>query len=144
MPIAVGADHAGFRFKQEAASWLRGRGWEVVDFGAHDENRVDYPDFGAAVGRTVACGQAELGVCVCGSGIGIAMAANKIKGVRAAVVHDKISAQLSRRHNDANVACFGQRLIDLPTMLEALEAFLCTTFEGGRHETRVRKLDSLP
>ena len=143
MLIAVGADHAGYRFKQEIASWLGERGYEVFDLGTHGPERVDYPDFGAAVGRAVADGSASLGVCVCGSGIGIAMAANKVKGVRAAVVHDAASAQLSRRHNDANVICFGERLLALDTVLEALEAFLGAEFEGGRHKERVEKLDAL-
>ena len=143
MLIAVGADHAGYRFKQEIASWLGERGYEVLDLGTHGPERVDYPDFGAAVGRAVADGSASLGVCVCGSGIGIAMAANKVKGVRAAVVHDAASAQLSRRHNDANVICFGERLLALDTVLEALEAFLGAEFEGGRHIERVEKLDAL-
>lgn len=143
MRIAVGADHAGYRFKQEIASWLGERGCEVFDLGTHGEERVDYPDFGAAVGRAVADGSASLGVCVCGSGVGIAMAANKVKGVRAAVVHDVASAQLARRHNDANVICFGERLLALDTVLEALEAFLEAEFEGGRHKERVDKLDAL-
>lgn len=143
MLIAVGADHAGYRFKQEIASWLGERGYEVFDLGTHCPERVDYPDFGAAVGRAVADGGASLGVCVCGSGIGIAMAANKVKGVRAAVVHDAASAQLSRRHNDANVICFGERLLALDTVLEALEVFLGAEFEGGRHKERVEKLNAL-
>ena len=141
--IATGSDHAGFRLKRLLAGRLAERGHDVVDLGAHDENRVDYPDFGAAVGRAVAAGEADLGVCVCGSGIGIGMAANKITGVRAAVVHDAVSAALARRHNDANVVCFGQRLIDDGTALVALDAFLDASFEGGRHAARVAKLDAL-
>lgn len=146
MRIAVAADHGGYRYKQEVASWLRAAGHEVIDLGAYGEERVDYPDFGAAVGRAVAGVEgspADLGVCVCGSGIGIAMAANKIKGVRAAVVHDKVSAALARRHNDANVVCFGQRLMEIEEVLESLEEFLSAEFEGGRHAARVDKLNTL-
>ncbi len=141
--IATGSDHAGYRLKRLLAERLAERGHEVDDLGTHDEDRVDYPDYGAAVGEAVAAGRADLGVCVCGSGIGIAMAANKISGIRAAVVHDSVSAALARRHNDANVACFGQRLIDDGTALDALDAFLDASFEGGRHVARVAKLDAL-
>ncbi len=143
MRIALGADHAGYRYKQEIASWLKGKGHAVIDLGAHGEERVDYPDFGAAVGRAVADGGASLGVCICGSGIGIAMAANKVPGVRAAVVQDTASAQVARRHNDANVICFGERLLALNVVLEALDAFLEAEFEGGRHKVRVDKLNAL-
>jgi len=141
--VATGSDHAGYHLKELIAERLAERGHEVVDLGAHSEDRVDYPDYGAAVGRAVAGGGADLGVCVCGSGIGIAMAANKISGIRAAVVHDATSAALARQHNDANVVCFGQRLIDGGTALVALDAFLDASFEGGRHTGRVAKLDAL-
>ncbi|NDH76881.1 MAG: RpiB/LacA/LacB family sugar-phosphate isomerase, partial [Actinobacteria bacterium] len=110
MRIAVGSDHAGFRLKQELADHIRASGHEVVDCGAHSDDRVDYPDFGAAVGRAVRDGDADAGLCVCGSGIGIAMAANKIAGIRAATVHDVTSARLTKQHNDANVICIGERL----------------------------------
>ena len=143
MRVATGSDHAGYRLKQLLADRLAERGHEVLDLGAHDESRVDYPDYGAAVGRAVAGGEADLGVCVCGSGIGIAMAANKIAGIRAATVHDADSAALARQHNDANVVCFGQRLLDDGTAMDALDAFLDAAFEGGRHAGRVAKLDAL-
>lgn len=141
--VATGSDHAGYRLKGLLVERLGERGHEVVDLGTHSEERVDYPDFGSAVGRAVAGGEADLGVCVCGSGIGIAMAANKISGIRAAVVHDTTSAALARRHNNANVVCFGQRLLAEPTALAALDAFLDADFEGGRHVARVAKLDAL-
>jgi len=143
MRIAVGSDHAGFLLKEALAGQLRERGHEVVDCGTDSVERVDYPDYGAAVGRTVASGDAEAGVCVCGSGIGIAMAANKIRGVRAATVHDVTSARLSRAHNDANVICFGERLIGPEVARQALDAWLDATFEEGRHTGRVAKLDAL-
>ncbi len=141
--IAVGSDHAGFTLKGDLAAHLRANGHEVVDLGTDSLERVDYPDFGAAVGRSVASGETELGVCVCGSGIGIAIAANKIAGVRAATVHDVTSAHLAREHNDANVVCFGERLIGPEVAKEALDAYLAAAFEGGRHQGRVAKIDAL-
>ena len=141
--IAVGSDHAGFTLKQTLADELRALGHDVVDLGAHSTDRVDYPDFGAAVGRAVAGDDAEAGVLVCGSGLGIAMAANKIAGVRAAPVHDATSARLAKAHNDANVIAFGERLTGAEVALEALRAWLGTEVEGGRHEGRVAKLDDL-
>ena len=143
MHIAVGADHAGYGLKQALADHLRASGHEVADCGTHSADRVDYPDFGAAVGRTVASGEADLGVCVCGSGNGIAMAANKVAGVRAAVAYDVTSARLARAHNDANVLCIGERLTGAEVALEALDAWLAASFDGGRHKARVAKLDAL-
>ena len=141
--VAIGSDHAGFALKGELAEMLAALGYEVIDLGTHSEDRVDYPDFGAAVAKEVADGQADFGVCVCGSGLGIAMAANKIPGVRAAPLHDATTARLAREHNDANVACFGARLIDPETAKEVLQVFCATDFEGGRHAPRVQKLNAL-
>ena len=144
MKVALGADHGGYALKQPLTDLLRRRGHEVLDCGTSSPESVDYPDYGAAVGRAVADGRAETGVAVCGSGIGIAMAANKIRGVRAATVHNVTSTRLARAHNDANVVCFGERLIDTATAIEALDAWLATPFEsGGRHQRRVAKLDAL-
>lgn len=143
MRIAVGSDHAGFELKESLAGHLRDLGHEVVDCGTDSTERVDYPDFGAAVARTVVGGDADGGLCVCGSGIGIAMAANKIGGCRAATVHDATSARLAREHNDANVICVGERLIGPEVAREALDAWLSAGFEGGRHADRVAKLDAL-
>jgi len=141
--IAVGADHAGYGLKQALAEHLRATGHEVTDCGTYSADRVDYPDFGAAVGRAVAEGQADLGVCVCGSGNGIAMAANKVAGIRAAVAYDVTSARLARAHNDANVLCIGERLTGAEVAREALDAWMGASFDGGRHEARVAKLDAL-
>ena len=141
--IAVGSDHAGFHLKQRLAEELRGLGHEVLDLGTYSTDRVDYPDFGEAVGRAVVGGEADAGVCVCGSGMGIAMAANKVAGVRAATVHDALSAGLARQHNDANVICMGERLIAEEAAVEALRAWLDAEFEGGRHEGRVAKLGAI-
>ncbi len=143
MRIAVGADHAGYGLKQALSEHLRSAGHDVTDCGTYSADRVDYPDFGAAVGRAVAAGQADLGLCVCGSGNGIAMAANKIAGIRAAVAHDATSARLARAHNDANVLCIGERLTGAEVAREALDAWLEASFDGGRHQDRVDKLDAL-
>ena len=143
MRIAVGSDHAGFPLKRALVVHLEAGGHDVVDLGTHGTEAVDYPDYGAAVGRCVARSEADLGVCVCGSGIGIAIAANKIAGVRAATVHDVTSAHLAREHNDANVVCFGERLIGYEVARESLDAFLNASFAGGRHQPRVAKIDAL-
>ncbi len=118
-------------------------GHEVYDVGVFSEERVDYPEFGAELGRVVAAGEAEFGVAVCGSGQGICMAANKIHGIRGAVIRTVEDAQLSRAHNDANVACFGGRVSDPLVAQEALAVFLSTPFEGGRHAARVAQLNDL-
>ena len=141
--VAIGSDHAGFLLKARLTAELEELGHEVLDLGTHDEERVDYPDYGAAVGRAVVDGSARFGVCVCGSGIGIAIAANKVAGVRAATVWDATSARLSRQHNDANVMCVGQRLVGEEPAGDALRAFLDAEFEGGRHEGRVAKISAL-
>ncbi len=143
MRIALGSDHAGFVLKNLIGDHLAAAGHEVVDLGADSTDRVDYPDFGAAVGRAVAGGDADLGVGVCGSGIGIAMAAGKVPGIRAATVHDVTSARMARAHNDANVMCVGERFLGPQVALDALDAFLATDFEGGRHGPRVAKIDAL-
>ena len=141
--IATGCDHAGFNLKTELVEHLQANGHEVIDCGTDSTDRVDYPDFGAAVGRAVRDGDAEGGLCVCGSGIGIAMAANKIDGVRAATVHDVTSARLTKQHNDANVICIGERLTGPEVAKDSVDAWLAADFEGGRHEGRVAKLDAL-
>jgi ribose 5-phosphate isomerase B len=138
--IAVASDHAGFDLKEILKRDLQEAGLEVLDLGTNSTQSVDYPDFGMAMADAVASGKAERGVLVCGTGIGISMAANRNPKVRAALVHDVTSARLSRMHNDANVVAFGQRLIGTETAREALKVFLGTEFEGGRHANRVAKL----
>jgi ribose 5-phosphate isomerase B len=141
--LVVGSDHAGFELKAAVVEHLRAAGHEVSDLGTHGPASVDYPDFGAAVGRAVVAGQAERGIALCGSGIGIAIAANKVPGVRAATVHDVTSARLARQHNDANVACLGQRLVGIQVALDAVDAFVAAGFDGGRHQGRVDKIADL-
>jgi ribose 5-phosphate isomerase B len=138
--IAVASDHAGFDLKEILKRDLQEAGLEVLDLGTNSTQSVDYPDFGMAMADAVASGKAERGVLVCGTGIGISIAANRNPRVRAAIVHDVTSARLSRLHNDANVVAFGQRLIGTETAREALKVFLNTKFEGGRHANRVAKL----
>ncbi len=138
--IAVASDHAGFSLKCLLADEMRAVGLEVLDLGTDGPGAVDYPDFGKAVAEAVTDGRASRGVVVCGTGIGISIAANRYPGVRAAVCHDISSARLSRQHNDANVLALGGRLVGVATAKDCLKAFLETSFEGGRHEGRVAKL----
>jgi ribose 5-phosphate isomerase B len=144
MRIALGSDHAGYDLKALLVSTLVGWDYEVLDVGtSNPTDSVDYPDFGEAVGRAVAEGKADLGVAVCGSGIGVCIAANKVPGVRAALAHDATSARLAREHNHANVLCLGARLIGAPVAVDALEAWLRATPGEGRHLARIAKLGEL-
>jgi len=138
--IAVASDHAGFDLKEVLKRDLREAGHDVIDLGTNSTASVDYPDFGRAMAEVIAARRAGRGVLVCGSGIGISIAANRNPEVRAAVAYDVTSARLSREHNDANVIAFGARLIGAEVAREALKVFLKTPFEGGRHAGRVAKL----
>jgi ribose 5-phosphate isomerase B len=141
--IAIGADHAGYALKEKLKAWLSADGHRVIDHGTHSTDSVDYPDYAAAVAESVRSGRAERGVLVCGSGIGMAMAANKVAGVRAAVAADPDVARLARQHNDANVLALGARLTAPMHALQVVQAWLATPFEGGRHARRVDKLAQL-
>lgn len=141
--VAIGSDHAGFVLKTALANWLSEQGYEVIDVGTDSPERVDYPHFGAAVARLVASGEVDRGVAVCGSGQGVCMAANKVPGARAGVVRDDNDAEMIRRHNDANMACFGERVTDVATAVSGLAVFMATDFEGGRHLPRVQQLGAL-
>ena len=143
MRIAIGSDHAGFALKELLRTHLETSGHTVVDCGCSNEESCDYPEFGAAVGRAVANGEVERGVLVCGTGIGISMAANKVPGVRAALVHNRFTAEMSRQHNDANVVAFGARILEPEHARELLDHWLATEFEGGRHGRRVGKINAL-
>jgi ribose 5-phosphate isomerase B len=138
--IAVASDHAGFDLKELLKRDLTQAGHDVLDLGTNSTESVDYPDFGKAMADVIGSGRAERGVLVCGTGIGISIAANRNPKVRAALVHDVTSARLAREHNDANVVAFGARLIGTEAAREALKVFLATKFEGGRHTGRVAKL----
>jgi ribose 5-phosphate isomerase B len=141
MNVAIASDHAGFELKEAIIAHLKSRGINARDLGPQDTQRVDYPDFAQHVAKAVASGDAERGILVCGSGIGMAITANKVAGVRAATIHNGWEAEMSRRHNNANVACFGQRSMGQDVVLNALDIFLSTEFDGGRHAERVAKVD---
>jgi ribose 5-phosphate isomerase B len=142
MRIALSADHAGYELKDQLAAWLSETGHEVIDLGTNSADSVDYPDYGASLARAVANGDADRGIAVCGSGIGIAIAANRNPGCRCAQVNEPLSASLARTHNDANAIALGSRLIG-PEMAKAcVTAFLTTEFEGGRHQRRVDMLNT--
>jgi ribose 5-phosphate isomerase B len=143
MKIAIGADHAGFIMKERLRRALESRGHEVDDWGTHSTESCDYPDFGAAVAREVAAGRAQFGVVLCGTGVGISIAANKVPGIRAAVGYSVEEVALTRAHNDANVLAIGARFFDEAAAEAMLDAFLTTPFEGGRHGRRVAKIAAI-
>ena len=138
--MAIASDHAGYALKVALKGELEALGHEVEDLGTHDEASVDYPDYALRVARAIEDGRAERGILICGTGIGMSIAANRWRYVRAAVCHDVSSARLARRHNDANVLCLGARLIGLDVAKDCLRVFLDSVYVGGRHERRVAKL----
>jgi ribose 5-phosphate isomerase B len=143
MKIAVGADHAGFSLKERVREILSGKGHAVVDFGTNSPQSADYPDFAAAVGRSVVAGDVDRGILVCSTGVGMSMAANKIAGVRAAVGVNADEVSLTRAHNDANILALGAKYTDEATAEELVDIFLNTPFDGGRHARRVAKIMAL-
>jgi ribose 5-phosphate isomerase B len=143
MKVAIASDHAGYREKEAIKQQLEQLGIAYHDFGTHSEDSVDYPDYAALVGESVARREVERGILVCGSGIGMAIAANKIVGVRAALVWSEETARLARQHNDANVVAVGARTTPRETINEIIRAFLDTGFDGGRHAQRVEKIGQL-
>ena len=143
MRVALGADHAGFAAKKELETVIRALGHSVLDLGTSSDASCDYPDFAEKVARAVVAKEADRGVLICGTGIGMSIVANKIAGIRAAVVTDDQTAELSRRHNDANIFCAGSRVLPVVKIAEALKIWLETPFEGGRHERRVEKIRAL-
>jgi ribose 5-phosphate isomerase B len=139
--LLIASDHAGLELKAMLAEHARGRGWTVADLGPGGTESVDYPDFAHELCRRLTIGQADLGVLVCGTGIGMSMAANRHPGVRAALCHDAFTAEAARRHNDANVLCMGGRTTGPGVALQMLDLFLSTPFDGGRHARRVGKIE---
>lgn len=143
MRIALSADHAGYALKDELADWLRELGHDILDLGTNSPESVDYPEYGARLARAIEQGDATRGIAICGSGIGIAIAANRNPACRCAQVAEPYSAQLARHHNDANCIALGSRLIGIDMAKQCVTAFLDTAFDGGRHERRVDQLSHL-
>jgi ribose 5-phosphate isomerase B len=140
MKIAIGADHAGFDYKQNLIAELKAQGHDVVDFGTHSTDSVDYPDFAHPVASSVEAKQTELGILICGSANGVAITANKHQGIRAAICWLPELAALARQHNNANVVCIPARFVSVDDALKIVNTFLTTSFEGGRHNRRVEKI----
>ena len=143
MKIAVASDHGGFKLKEEVKAHLLERGLEILDLGTHNEDSVDYPAYGKACGEAVVSGQADVGIVVCGTGIGISIAANKVKGVRCGLCTSVEMATLTKQHNNANVLALGGRTTETGLAMQIVDAWLDTEFEGGRHQRRVDMLDQM-
>lgn len=143
MKLAIGSDHGGFRLKEAIKTYLLVHDYEVTDFGTESEDSCDYPDFALPVAEAVAKGEYDRGILICGTGIGIGIVANKVKGVRAALCHDTFSAEACRNHNDANILTMGERIVGEGLALKIVETFLNSDFKGGRHQRRVDKIKAL-
>ncbi len=143
MRIAIGADHGGYELKQQIAKFLTAQGHQVQDFGTHSLESVDYPDLAAPVAHAVAAGEAGRGIVICGTGIGVSIAANKVRGIRAAVCTDCYMARMAREHNDAQILCLGGRVLGTGSALDIVQVFLSSEFLGGRHARRVGKISAL-
>jgi ribose 5-phosphate isomerase B len=141
--IAVGCDHRGLNLKQKILSFITETGHSYEDFGCYNTTAVDYPDIAQKVAEAVAKGKFDYGVLICSTGIGMCIAANKVKGIRAALCHNSFTAHLARRHNDANVLCLGESVVEWDSTKEIIAAFLNTEFEGGRHTLRVEKIKAM-
>lgn len=141
--IAIGCDHGGLNLKENIKNYLDEKGLSYKDFGTYDEKSCDYPDIAQKVCQSVVSSESEMGILVCGTGIGMSMAANKIDGIRAAHVTDTFSAKMTKEHNDANVICLGERITGVGLAIEIVEAYLGAEFQGGRHATRVKKIMEL-
>ena len=141
--ITIGSDHAGYELKLKVIAHLQERGIEAIDVGTYSTDSCDYPDFASAVCKNVQNGVTELGILVCGTGIGMSMAANKHKGIRAAACSDTFSARLTRMHNDANVLCFGERVVGMGLACDLVDAFVDAEFEGGKHARRVDMITAI-
>ena len=141
--IALGSDHGGFKLKGEVMKYLDKKGIEYKDYGTYSEESCDYPVYAEKVANAVVSGKCEKGIIICGTGIGISIAANKVKGTRAALCSDCFSAEMTRRHNDANILAMGERVLGVGLALKILETFLNTPFEGGRHARRIELISKL-
>jgi len=138
--IGIGSDHGGFNLKNEIVRFLKAKGYEVKDFGTYNTDSVDYPDFGQTVAEAVSRGECDKGIVICGTGVGISIAANKVKGIRAALCTDTYMARMTREHNDANILALGERVLGVGVALDIVETWLGTQFVGGRHQQRIEKI----
>lgn len=143
MKIALGCDHGGLEHKNAIAAHLTERGFEVTDYGIYEQKSVDYPEIAEKVAGSIVSGESELGILVCGTGIGMSLAANKVKGIRAAACSEHFSAKYTRLHNNSNILCLGGRVIGVGTALELVDLFVDTEFEGGRHQRRVDMITAI-
>ena len=143
MRIGIGNDHAAIEMKNDVVTYLKEKGIEVVNYGTDEPVSCNYPEYGEKVGRAVVSGEVDLGILICGTGVGISLAANKVKGIRAAVCSEPCTARLSREHNDANILAFGARIIGIETAKEIVKAWLEAEFQGGRHQTRVDMITAI-
>ena len=139
----MGSDHAGYKLKEAVKAWLEGKGFEIIDVGCYSTESVDYPKYGHAVGKAVVSGEADKGIAICGSGIGISIAANKVPGVRAALVTSVKQAEMTKMHNDANVLCMGGRVVDEKLAFEMVDAWLNAEFMGDKHLRRINEIEDL-
>ena len=142
MKIGIGSDHAAFNEKSEIIQFLENKGYQVVDFGCHSEDWVDYPDYAHILSNKIIDSEVDRGILICGTGIGISIAANKNKGIRAALCCNEYHAEMSRKHNDANIIAFGARVTSIKDMFRMTEIFLNTNFSAGRHQERVQKIEN--
>lgn len=143
MKFYIATDHAGFHYKNEVKEYLASKGVEVVDLGPETADRVDYPDYARKCAEAVRADEGSFGILICGTGIGISIAANKVEGIRAALCHDAYTAAMSRAHNNAQILCFGERVVGMGVVQSMIDAFIQTPFEGGRHAGRVEKIGAI-
>jgi ribose 5-phosphate isomerase B len=143
MKFYIATDHAGYALKEFVKEYVQSLGHEIIDLGPNSANRVDYPDFAKKCANAVVADQGSFGILICGTGIGISIAANKVKGIRAGLCHDAYTAMATRAHNNANILCFGERVVGKGVVESMIDAFCNTEFEGGRHTGRVEKIENL-
>lgn len=143
MKIGIGNDHSAYEMKKEIAAYLEDKGYEVIDYGAHSSESCNYPEYGEAVANAIVRGDVDLGVLICGTGVGISLAANKVKGIRACVCSEPFTAKLSRQHNNTNIIAFGARVVGIGTAKMIVDEWLNAEFEGGRHAVRVNMISDI-
>ncbi|WP_292661443.1 ribose 5-phosphate isomerase B [Nitratifractor sp.] len=143
MKFYIATDHAGFHYKAQVIDYVRSKGHEIIDLGPETADRVDYPDYGRKCAEAVKADPGSFGIVICGTGIGISIAANKVPGIRAATCHDAYTARMARAHNNAQILGFGERVVGMGVVQSMIDAFIETSFEGGRHERRVEKIDAI-